>query len=76
MQTIEKASAATDDVLAHVETAQVALRGFNGRIINGAGVLADPSQRLADLRAAKEAIDAALNAMAETSWPKEQDYDE
>lgn len=73
---IEQASNATDAVLEKVQTAQKALSLFDGRIINGAGVLDDPSRRRADLIEARAALDAALDIMRSTTWPRKQDYTE
>lgn len=76
MTVIAQASQATDAVLEKVHAAQQALNLFNGRIVNGAGVLGDPSRRHADLVEAKAALDAALEIMRTTNWPREQDYAE
>lgn len=75
MKMIEEASAATSAVLEKVEVAHAALRHFEGRIVNGAGVFGDPSMRRTDIAAAKAALDAALEIMSQTSWPTKQDYE-
>lgn len=76
MTVIAQASQATDAVLEKVHAAQQALSLFNSRIVNGAGVLGDPSRRRADLIEAIAALDAALEIMQTTTWPREQDYAE
>ncbi|TQN59184.1 hypothetical protein FLX27_23725 [Agrobacterium tumefaciens] len=76
MASIEEAAAATSTIQEHVSSALEQLQGgFNGRIVNGFGVYADPSNRRYDRIEARKAIDAALTVMKETKWPTESEYD-
>ncbi|NSZ61137.1 hypothetical protein FY133_24205 (plasmid) [Agrobacterium tumefaciens] len=76
MASIEEAAAATNSILEHVSSALERLQGgFNGRIVNGFGIYADPSNRHYDLIEARKAIDAALAVMKATKWPTEAEYD-
>jgi hypothetical protein len=42
---------------------------------NAYGILSEPSQVLADLYAAREAISQAIAFIDATKWPKDSDYD-
>ena len=76
-QKIERASAATAAIQVEVgKAAQVLDRDFSGRIGNGAGVYSEPSVQKRSLRAAIDALLAALATMVATSWPTRQDYEE
>lgn len=76
MSTITQAAASTSTIQDHVSRALDALQdGFNGRIVNGHGVYADPSGRRRDLIEARNAIDAALTVMNATKWPSNAEYD-
>lgn len=76
MASIEEAAAATNTIQEHVSSALERLQGgFNGRIVNGFGIYADPSNRHCDLIEARKAIDAALTVMKATKWPTEAEYD-
>lgn len=72
---IEIAAGATDTISNHIEEAQQALRHFEGRTSNGYGIFSAPSRRRADLARAKAALDAAWEAMNDTSWPDSRDYE-
>ncbi|WP_226554834.1 hypothetical protein [Celeribacter naphthalenivorans] len=74
MKVIEHAAEGTDMVLAKVDAVLDGLRHFEGRSLNGAGVLDDPSARRAELVKAKKDIEAALAAMDAITWPSEDDY--
>ena len=50
-------------------------RGFNGQVVNGAGVYADPLQRRAELLIVLESIEMASRLMNETAWPVATDYE-
>ncbi len=76
MSKIAEAAAATDAVQREVGRALERLNsGFNGRIVNGYGVYSDPSRQRTDLRAALEALTAALAVIDRTSWPTPRDYE-
>lgn len=76
MSKIINAASATDTIQDHVGVALDRLQhGFNGRIVNGFGVYADPSMRRNDLVEAQKAIEAALKVMRETAWPSNAEYD-
>ncbi|OBZ97493.1 hypothetical protein ADU59_00255 (plasmid) [Pararhizobium polonicum] len=76
MSTIEEAQISTTTIQDQVGIALEALqRGFEGRIINGYGVYADPSSRHRDLLEARKAIEVALSAMTSTRWPTEAQYE-
>jgi hypothetical protein len=66
---IQRASDATDKIQDLVGTALRRLEsGFNGRIVNGYGVYADPSIARSYLSDAKTAIDEAMKIMREVDW--------
>ena len=68
--TIAKAAAATDGVQEHVARAIQRLeQDFNGRIIDGRGVYADPSRQRHALTSAITELTAALDLMKTSTWP-------
>ena len=73
---IKQAAAATDQVQDLVGKAiEILTAGFHGRIVNGYGVYSDPAARRGDLRAARTAIDEALQILANSRWPTPAEYD-
>lgn len=76
MASIEEAAAATNTIHEHVSSALERLQGgFNGRIVSGFSIYADPSNRHHYLSEARKAIAAALAVMKATEWPTEAEYD-
>jgi hypothetical protein len=76
MSNITKAAHATDQIQDHVGIAIDRLQsGFNGRIVNGYGIYADPSMRRSDLVEVQKAIETALSIMRSTQWPSNAEYD-
>lgn len=61
-------------ILDHADQARAALAGDGGARINAAGVLANPHDYPACLRAAREAIDRAIALHGATNWPDPSDY--
>lgn len=76
MSIIEKAEVATTAIQEHVGAALGALQhGFNGRLVNGHGVYADPSSRHRDLLEARKAIYLALSVLTTMKWPTDVEYE-
>ncbi|WP_395117725.1 hypothetical protein ACFCQI_14190 [Rhodanobacter sp. FW102-FHT14D06] len=71
---IEHAEQATTAICANVESALAALQ--RDRTVNGYGVFSAPWCEKTALRNAFEAISAALQTHAATSWPTLSDYTE
>jgi hypothetical protein len=73
---LSELSKRTSLVQERAERAATALkRCFEGRLINGYGIYAHPSQTRAALDEAKAHLQAALNTMRDTDWPcSDQDY--
>ncbi|CUW41861.1 protein of unknown function (plasmid) [Magnetospirillum sp. XM-1] len=73
---IDAAANATDRILEHVGTAMNRLsQHFEGRVINGAGVISDPSQARIALSDAIASLRKAQEDFAATNWPVPADYD-
>jgi hypothetical protein len=73
---IDRAGVVTDDVLELVHPAIDRLRDrFTGRVVNGAGVLSDPSQARAALSAAIRDLTKAAALLDGAEWPAPADYD-
>lgn len=66
---------ATDQILDQIEQAEQRLKSFDGRIVNGAGILTDTFSRRVDLGAAIRALQEAHKVMEATAWPVDADYD-
>ncbi|MBR0641240.1 hypothetical protein [Plastoroseomonas hellenica] len=74
--TIERAAGATEVIQEHVGSAlRILHENFDGRIVNGWGVYADPSNQRHHLRAAIEALTKAQAAMDATTWPTAVQYE-
>lgn len=72
---INELSRRTDLVQERADRAAVCLRRGDGRVINGWGVFADPSQIRTALQEAMTHIQVALNTMRDTDWPRtDSDY--
>ena len=63
----------TKEILDYAAQACAHLAGDDARS-NAAGILIDPALYLANLKAAKRAIEQAIGAHLVTSWPSEEDY--
>lgn len=75
-QRIDAAADATDRIFALVgETMERLSRQFEGRVINGAGVLSDPSQARAAVIKAIAELQKAQDIFVATNWPVAADYD-
>jgi len=74
--TINDLSKRTDAICEAAGDAARVLQRFEGRCLNGWGILSDPSLRYADLHEAKQKIDAAIKLFTETAWPRtDADYE-
>ncbi len=73
-ETIQKAAHNTALILGHADRARELLAGDGAPRSNGAGVLANPRDYLAALRAARELIDRAIALHDTTNWPAPSDY--
>jgi hypothetical protein len=73
---INELSKRTDAICKATSEAARILRRFEGRCINGWGILSDPNLRYSDLHDAKQKIDAAIKLYTETTWPRNNaDYE-
>jgi hypothetical protein len=76
MTSINELSKRTDAILEAAQEAARILRRFEGRCVNGWGILSDPSLRYSDLYDAKKKIDAAIELHVKTKWPySDADYE-
>lgn len=75
--TINELSKRTDAICEAAGDAARILGRFEGRCVNGWGILSDPNLRYSDLYDAKQKIDAALKLHTETLWPRtDADYEQ
>ena len=73
-ETIQKAAHNTALILGHADRARELLAGDGSQRINGAGVLDNPRDYLAGLKAARELIGRAIAEHEATNWPAPSEY--
>jgi hypothetical protein len=76
---IQQAERTTTAIQEHARQASDALRrglGTDSAAVNALGVFMEPQLRMNDLLTAREEIDAALEKLRNTAWPKDSDYRE
>jgi len=74
IETLQKAAHNTALILGDADRARELLAGDGAPRSNGAGVLANPRDYLAALRAARELIGQAIALHDTTNWPAPSDY--
>lgn len=72
---IDTAAEATDTILKAVYDTADRLRRFEGRRVNGYGILADPSLDIDALLGAADRLQQAVAVARATNWPTNADYD-
>lgn len=76
---IGQAERTTTTIQEHAHRAADVLRHgleSDSAAVNALGVFMEPQLRISDLLAAREEIDAALDRLRNTAWPKDSDYRE
>ena len=73
-ETLQTAAHNTALILDRADRARELLAGDGSPRSNGAGVLANPRDYLAGLRAARELIGQAIAQHEATNWPAPSDY--
>ena len=71
---VNRATAATRDIISEADLAVELLQGYGSGRINSIGVLIDPINYQRALQSVRKSIDRAIAIHKRTMWPSDADY--